>query len=120
MLLVRGALRLRAETLHFALRLLGLGSTHHQIFGWLTSLPCLLPLCRRLVRRADCTRGCKGPLLATSRRLSGLGKRPLGGAGAGPAKSPDGPQGAAAKVGTAGVVQPVAGRSGGQSARSVG
>lgn len=31
--------------------------------------------------RAHCARGCKGPLLATSRRLSGLGKRSFDSAG---------------------------------------
>lgn len=35
----------------------------------------------RLVSRAHCARGCKGPLLATSRRLSGLGKRSFDSAG---------------------------------------
>lgn len=47
--------------------------------------------------RADCTRGCKGPLLATSKRLSGLGKRSLDSAGR--AKSADSAQTTAAKVG---------------------
>lgn len=53
--------------------------------------------CRRVVIRADCTRGCKGPLLATSKRLSGLGKRSLDSAGR--AKSADSAQTTAAKVG---------------------
>lgn len=32
-------------------------------------------LCRRLVSREHCAKGCQGPALATSRRVSSLGKR---------------------------------------------
>lgn len=45
--------------------------------------------------RAQCAKGCEGPLLATSRRLSSLGKRLQEGTAAAPA--------AAAKPGLAGV-----------------
>ena len=46
--------------------------------------------------RQHCRKGCQGPVLATSRRLTSLGKRRADGAG-----SAEGSKGAAAQVGKA-------------------
>ncbi len=57
--------------------------------------------CRRLVSRAQCAKGCEGPLLATSRRLSSLGKRLLDGTAAAPSAAKVGALGTQGQAGEA-------------------